>query len=144
MDQGSSPSPKAASVNETSAVATAVSVLPSNVEACHALIAELSSSLSAVHGAKVQLSQENEELKLTVTRLMLQLQGHRRERHADDPQQTKLDWGDDGQAEDALQEAAAEAEVILQEYTVQRKLKRERPREAWAERRRRPAGRRLG
>jgi transposase len=127
MDQGASPAPPAASGKATPAAAAA-STLPSNVEGCHALIAELSSSVSELHGAKVQLSQENEELKLTVTRLMLQLQGHRRERHADDPQQTKLDWGDDSQAEDALQEAAAEAEVILQEYTVQRKLKPKKPR----------------
>jgi len=120
MEQGSSPSPKSSSTDETP---VAASVLPSSVEGCHALIAELSSSVSELHDAKVQLSQKIEELNLTVTRLMLQLQGHRRERHVDDPNQTKLDWGDDGQAEDALKEAAQEAEIIIQEYTVQRKLK---------------------
>jgi transposase len=126
MDHEGSPVPPAASGKATPAAAA--STLPSNVEACHALIAALSSSVSELHGAKVQLSQEIEALKLTVTRLMLQLQGHRRERHADDPNQTRLDWGDDGQAEDALKEAAEEAEVILQEYTVKRKLKPKKPR----------------
>src|SRR5271155_1173639 len=125
MDQGSSPSPKSSSTDETP---VATSVLPSNVEGCHALIAELSSSVSELHDAKVQLSQKIEELNLTVTRLMLQLQGHRRERCVDDPNQTKLDLGDDGQAEDALKEAAQEAEIIIQEYTVQRKLKPKKPR----------------
>jgi transposase len=125
MEQGRSPSPKSSSPDETPVAASA---LPSNVEGCHALIAELSSSVSELHDAKVQLSQKIEELNLTVTRLMLQLQGHRRERRVDDPNQTKLDWGDDGQAEDALKEAAQEAEIIIQEYTVQRKLKPKKPR----------------
>src|SRR5580658_1096897 len=125
MEQGRSPSPKSSSPDETPVAASA---LPSNVEGCHALIAELSSSVSELHDAKVQLSQKIEELNLTVTRLMLQLQGQRRERRVDDPNQTKLDWGDDGHAEDALKEAAQEAEIIIQEYTVQRKLKPKKPR----------------
>lgn len=125
MEQGSSPSPTSSSPAETPVAASA---LPSNVEGCHALIAELSSSVSELHDAKVQRDQKIEELNLTITRLMLQLQGHRRERRVDDPNQTKFDLGDDGQAEDALKEAAQEAEIIIQEYTVQRKLKPKKPR----------------
>src|SRR5271170_4581424 len=117
MEQGSSPSPKSSSADETP---VAASVLPSNVEGCHALIAELSSSVCELHDRDVKLSQEIEELNLMIARL---LQGHRRERHVDDPNQMKLGLGDDAQAEDALKEAAQEAEIIIQEYTVQRKLK---------------------
>ena len=122
MDQESSPSPKSSATDETP---IAVSALPSNVEGCHALIAELSSSVSELHDAKVKLGQEIEELKLMIARLM---QGHRRERHVDDPNQMKLGLGDDAESQDALAEAAAEAEVIIQEYTVQRKLKPKKPR----------------
>lgn len=107
------------------ATPAAVSVLPASVEACHVLIAELSSSVNELHDRDIKLSHEIEELKLTIRKL---LEGHRRERRTDDPNQTKLDLGDDPQAQDALAEAAAEAEVIIQEYTVKRKLKPKKPR----------------
>jgi transposase len=123
MEHGSSPSPKASSGNETPAAAA--SVLPSNVEACHALISQLASSVSELHDRDVKLSQEIEELKLTIMKL---LQGHRRERHTEDPNQMKLDLGHDPESQEALAEAAAEAEIIIQEYTVQRKLKPKKPR----------------
>jgi transposase len=122
MDQGSSPSPQASSGNETPAAAP---VLPASVEACHALISQLASSVSELHDRDVKLSQEIEELKLTIMKL---LQGHRRERHTDDPNQMTLDLGGDPQSQDALAEAAAEAETIIQEYTVKRKLKPKKPR----------------
>ena len=109
MEQGSSPSPKSSLPDESSVAASA---LPSNVEGCHALIAELSSSVSELHGAKVKLGQEIEELKRMIARLM---QGHRRERHVDDPNQMKLGLGDDTESQDALAEAAAEADKVLGE-----------------------------
>jgi transposase len=102
--------------------------LPQGIAACHVLIAELSSSISELHDDKVELTRENEELKLTITRLLLQLQGHRRERFVDDPNQTKLDLGDDPEAQEALAEAVAEAEKIVQEYAARRTLKPQRPR----------------
>src|SRR5271155_2508527 len=136
MDQGSTPSPNAAATHDASsrpssqssswASSWASSVPPSDVEACHALIVQLSASVSELHGDKVQLCQEIEELQLMVTKLTLLLQGHRRERHTDDPNQMKLDLGEDADA--ALQEAAAEAEEIIQEYVVKRKLKPKKPR----------------
>ncbi len=102
--------------------------LPQDVPACHALIAELASSVSELHDREVQLTQELEELKLTITRLLLQLRGHRRERFVEDPKQMKLDLGDDAEAEETLADAVAEAEKIVQEYTVRRTLKPKRPR----------------
>ena len=122
MEQGSSPSPSSSSPGETP---VAASVLPSNVEGCHALISQLASSVSELHDRDIKLSQEIEELKLTIMKL---LQGHRRERHTADPNQMKLDLGGDSESQDALAEAAAEAEIIIQEYTVQRKLKPKKPR----------------
>jgi transposase len=102
--------------------------LPQDVAACHALIAELASSVSELHDHEVQLTQEVEELKLTVTRLLLQLRGHRRERFVEDPNQMKLDWGDASEAKDALADAVAEAQTIVQEFTVRRTLRPKRPR----------------
>ncbi len=122
MEQGSSPSPTSSSPAETPVAASA---LPSNVEGCHALISQLASSVNELHDRDIKLSQEIEELKLTIMKL---LQGHRRERHTDDPNQMKLDLGGDSESQDALAEAAAEAEIIIQEYTVQRKLKPKKPR----------------
>jgi len=102
--------------------------LPQDVEACHTLISQLASSVGELHDHEIQLSQENEELKLTITRLLLQLRGHRRERFVEDLNQMKLDLGDDLAAQDALADAVAEAEKIVQEYTVRRTLKPKRPR----------------
>jgi transposase len=116
--------------------------LPKDVKACHTLIAGLTSrlhrhetlvveqseALVELQGAREQLSQENEELKLTIKKLLARLYGNRRERHVDDPNQLKLDFGDDPAEADALADAAAEAERIVQEYTVRRKLKKRQPR----------------
>ncbi|MBI3462340.1 MAG: IS66 family insertion sequence element accessory protein TnpB [Planctomycetes bacterium] len=44
--------------------------------------------------------------------LVLWLQGHRSERVVEDPNQLKLSFGDDPAAQDALADAAAEAERI--------------------------------
>ena len=61
--------------------------LPKDVDACHTLIAELTSrlhrhetlaveqseALVELHGVREQLSQENEELKLTIKKLLARL-----------------------------------------------------------------------
>lgn len=130
--------------------------LPQDVDACHTLIAELtarnaglssqstqlashlhrhealsveqSQTLVELQEAREQLSQENQELKLTINKLLARLHGHRSERHLDDPNQMQLDFGDDPAAADALADAATEAERIVQEYTVRRRLKKKQPR----------------
>ncbi len=102
--------------------------LPQEVPACHALIAELAASVGELSNDKLQLAQENEELKLTITRLLLQLRGHRRERFVEDPNQRKLDLGDEAEMKDALADAVAEARTIVQEYTVRRTIRPQRPR----------------
>jgi transposase len=77
------------------------------------------------------LTEENEELNLTIQKLLARLYGHRRERF-DDPGQGKFNFGfgDDAAVQDGLADAAAEAEKIIQEYTVRRALrKKTKPRD---------------
>lgn len=122
--------------------------LPPDVEACHALIADLatrhaelasrlqsqntlvgeqSRTLDELQGSREQLSQENAELKLTIEQLLKRLYGRRSER-VEDAGQLKLDFSHDAAAAEALTDAAEEAERIVQEYTVRRTLKKKQPR----------------
>jgi len=124
--------------------------LPKDLDACHALITELSARLSRnefvvteketllveqattivdLQASREKLTQENEELNLTIQKLLAQFYGHRRERF-DDPAQGKLNFADDVAVQDGLADAAAEAERIIQEYTVRRVLgKKAKPRD---------------
>lgn len=133
------------------------SSLPAELDACHRLIEQLSSEreqlsselerqahelesrealaqeqsrtvvdLAASHQ---QLSQENEELKLTIQKLMERLYGRRRERFVADPNQIQLDFGDDAAAAaEALAEAVLEAEQTIDEVQSKRKAKRRKGR----------------
>lgn len=116
--------------------------LPQDVEACHTLIAELASRLNSqgtlvdeqsrtlgvLQDSREELSRENAELKLTVERLLARLYGRRSERVVEDPDQLKLNFGEDPAADEALHDAAEEAERIVQEYLVRREIKKRRPR----------------
>jgi transposase len=104
--------------------------LPDDLDACHTLIAEQATALLNLSATREQLSQENQELHLTIQKLLARLRGHRSERSVD-PNQQQLDFGDDlsdAAVQDGLADAAAEAEQILQEYTVRRTLKKRKPR----------------
>ncbi|MFM7845474.1 MAG: hypothetical protein ACKPEY_14740, partial [Planctomycetota bacterium] len=59
-----------------------------------------------------------------VDKLLARLYGQRSEKLKVDPNQQQLDFGDDPAAKDALAEAAAEAEKIIQEYTVRREIQK--------------------
>ena len=48
---------------------------------CRALIAEQSSALAEVQSSREKLAQENEELNLTIQKLLSRLLGHRSERN---------------------------------------------------------------
>lgn len=100
--------------------------LPYDVNGCHSLIVEQARALTEIQQSRQQLSQENEELKLTIAKLLERLRGHRSERVIQDPNQLELGFGDDAAARDALADAAAEAEQIIQEYTVRRRKKKAR------------------
>jgi transposase len=101
--------------------------LPGDLSACHALILEQARAILAAAESREGLSQEVDELKAYVQRLLHQLYGRRRERVTVDPKQGLLDFGDDPAAADALAEAAAAAEKIIQEYTVRREVRKARP-----------------
>jgi len=98
--------------------------LPSDLSACHALLVEQARALLELKKLLTESSQENEELKLTMTKLILQLQGHRRERVVVDPNQLPLDFGDDPTAKDTQAEVLAQAQKIIIEYMVRRELKK--------------------
>lgn len=133
------------------------SSLPADLAACHRLIRELSSRLGAqdarlhqqahelesrdalaheqsrtmvdLEASHQHLSQENEELKLTIQKLLERLYGRRRERFVADPNQIQLDFGDDAAAAaEALAEAVLEAERTIEEVETKRKAKRRKPR----------------
>lgn len=115
-------------------------LLPQDLDGCHALLAELSARLTHkeallveqstalvdLQASREKLAQENEELNLTIQKLLARLAGHRRERF-DDPAQLKLDFGSDEAVQDGLADAAAEVETII-EYTVRRRVKKKKPR----------------
>lgn len=103
--------------------------LPDELNACHSLLVEQARTLVELQQSREQLSNEVEELKLTVQKLLLRLNGHRPERVVDDPNQLKIDFGkDDPAMQDALADAAADAEKIVQEFTVRREIKKKKPR----------------
>lgn len=117
------------------------SPLPKDLHACHDLIAQLTSKLAQqaalvaeqshtvveIDATRQRLSQENEELKLTVQQLLRRLYGRRSERFVD-PSQLLLAFGDDADAEataEALEEAILEAEQLLETSAEQQRVKRQ-------------------
>jgi transposase len=99
--------------------------LPDDLDGCHALLVEQARSLVDLQAEREKLAREIAELNLTIQKLLLPR--HRSERH-EDPAQQKLDFGDDPAVRDGLADAAAEAETIIQEYTVRRTQKKRQPR----------------
>jgi transposase len=94
-----------------------------------AFVQEQSRTVVDLGASHQQLSQENEELKLTVRKLMERLYGRRSERFMADPNQILLDFGDDAEgAAEALAEAVLEAEQTLEEAASKRKAKRKQRR----------------
>ncbi len=97
--------------------------MPPDLGACHALIAELSTAISDLQSTRENLSQEVEELNLTIQKLLARLAGHRSERH-EDPAQQQLDFGGDPGLQDGLADAAVkQAEDVSEEVVVRRKQK---------------------
>lgn len=101
--------------------------LPENLASAHALIGQLASSLGELQDSRQELQQEVEALKLMIAKLLLRLAGHRSERFAEGAGQTHLDFGDNAAMQDGISDAAVEAEQIVEEYLVRRKLKQPKP-----------------
>jgi transposase len=114
MDERSSPRPD-------------VPPLPDDLSACHALLVEQARAICEMQQSRTALSQENDELKLALAKLYQQLYGRRSERVVDDPNQKQLVFGDDPQIQDALADAAVEAEQFVEGYTRRKKEKKRRP-----------------
>lgn len=106
-------------------------LLPHDVDACHALLAQQATAIVELQSKSEQLAQEVESLNLAIQKLLARLAGHRRERYAD-PAQRVLDFGDETPADAALQDgladAVAEAERVVQEFTVRRTIRKSKPR----------------
>lgn len=111
------------------------SSLPTDLEQCHRLIEQLQQQLQSreafVHEqsqtvveldeVRTKLSQQNEELKATVQKLLGQLYGRRSERFVD-PDQLHLGFDqDDPEVIEALEEAVREAEEALDDLNQQKR-----------------------
>ena len=103
--------------------------LPRDVHACHALLVEQARAIAELQAAREKQSQELAELHLTIQKLLARLAGHRSERHAADPNQKQLDFGDDPAVQDGLADAADDAREIIDEYTVRRRRRSRQPRD---------------
>jgi transposase len=130
-------------------------LLPQELDACHQLIAQLSSRVRQqdvqlahlqsretfaeeqsrtvidLENSRQELMREIEELKLTIQKLMHRVYGRRSERVIDDPNQLKLQFADDAEAEavaEALTEAVLEAERTIEEIETSRRAQRRKPR----------------
>lgn len=102
--------------------------LPDELQACHSLLLEQARTICEMQQSRAELSQQLEELKLALAKLHQQLYGRRSERVVDDPNQKKLDFGEDPQMQDALADAAAEAEQFVEGYTRRKKDQKREPR----------------
>jgi len=101
--------------------------LASRLQSQETFAAEQSRTVLDLAESRQQLSQENDELKLTVQKLMERLYGSRRERFLADPNQLPLDFGDADEvaaAAEALAEAVLEAEQTIAEDEARRRAKR--------------------
>jgi transposase len=107
--------------------------LPQDLAVCHALLAEKhallveqSATIVDLQTSREQVVRENDELKLTLQKLLARFYGPRSERQAADPQQMPLDFGDDPAVQEGLADAAAEAETIVEEVLVRRTRQKKR------------------
>lgn len=100
--------------------------IPTDLDACQSLILEQARTLLDMQKSKEDLSKKVAELQLQIDKLIKQLYGPKSERNVDDPNQLQLNFGDDEQANDAKADAVAEAERIVQEFTVRRVITKQK------------------
>jgi len=103
--------------------------IPDDLQACQALIAQLSITVDELTDERKKLLDEKAELQLALNKLMQQAWGKRRERYIDHPDQLKFDFGDTDEAADAaegLAEAIEESEIVIPEQ--RRKKQSRKPR----------------
>jgi transposase len=84
--------------------------MPTSLDACHALIAELTSAVDAQTQAIEALRQEKERIQAEFALYVQRIFARRSERYINDPNQLKLDLGDDDNAADAAEGLAQAVE----------------------------------
>jgi len=102
--------------------------MPASLEACHALIEQLTSTVDELTDANEALRQEKERIQAEFTLWMHRIFARRSERYLNDPNQLKLDLGGDDQAADAaegLAEAAEEAGILVKSHVRRRRKRRD-------------------
>jgi len=98
-----------------------------DLQSHEAFVEEQSRTVVELEQARQKLSQENDELKLTVRKLLDRLYGRRSERFIADADQLLLEFGNDAAAAaEALVEAIWEAERTVEEVESRRRAKRRR------------------
>ncbi len=100
--------------------------LPDDLSACHALLLEQARVIAELQQSRLEQGQAIEDLKLQMAKLYQQLYGRRSERLVEDPNQQKIDFGDDPEVRDALADAAADADEVIEEYVRRRKKKKKK------------------
>jgi transposase len=111
--------------NDSKDAATKIA-MPTSLDACHALIEQLASTVDEQTTTIETLRQEKERIQAEFTLWMHRIFARRSERYLNDPNQLKLDLGGDDQAADAaegLAEAAEEAGIPVKSH-VRRPRKR--------------------
>ncbi|MHC4563988.1 MAG: IS66 family transposase [Planctomycetota bacterium] len=102
--------------------------MPVSLDACHALIEQLASTVDELTDANEALRQEKERIQAEFTLWMHRIFARRSERYLNDPNQLKLDLGGDDQAADAaegLAEAAEEAGIPVKSHVRRRRKRRD-------------------
>jgi transposase len=100
--------------------------IPTDLDACQTLIEQQARALLDMQKSTEDQSKKIVELELQIDKLIKQLYGPKSERSVDDPNQLTLNFGDDEQSKDAMDDAVIEAEKIVQEFTVRRKVTKEK------------------
>ena len=104
--------------------------IPDNLEACQALITQLSIAVDQLQSQYQQALDKIGAQELTINELLQRAYRKQRERYIDDPNQLRLDFGDSDAAADAaagLTDAIDESEIVIPEHR-RRRLSR-KPRE---------------
>jgi transposase len=111
--------------NDSQDAATKIA-MPASLDACHALIGQLASTVDALTDANETLRQEKERIQAEFALWVQRLFARRSERYLNDPNQLKLDLGDGDHAADAaegLAQAVEEAGIVVKSH-VRRPRKR--------------------
>jgi len=84
--------------------------IPTSLDACHALIEQLTSTVDELTDANETLRQEKERIQAEFALYVQRIFARRSERYINDPNQLKLDLGDNGNAADAAEGLAQAVE----------------------------------